>query len=109
MCIRDSYKDVKFEPKNGGNDFSIKVFKKNENGKGLAGAEFDVVKNASGDVVGKITTDADGNGHVANLAKDNYTLREKMCIRDSYISRHRFSSLFLRLLLRGEILFVACL
>ena len=72
----NNYKDVKFEPKNGGNDFSIKVFKKNENGKGLAGAEFDVVKNASGDVVGKITTDADGNGHVANLAKDNYTLRE---------------------------------
>ena len=72
----NNYKDVKFEPKNGGNDFSIKVFKKNQNGKGLAGAEFDVVKNASGDVVGKITTDADGNGHVANLAKDNYTLRE---------------------------------
>ena len=72
----NNYKDVKFEPKNGGNDFSIKVFKKNENGKGLAGAEFDVVKNASGDVVGKITTDADGNGHVANLAKDNYTLKE---------------------------------
>ena len=72
----NNYKDVKFEPKNGGNDFSIKVFKKNGNGKGLAGAEFDVVKNASGDVVGKITTDADGNGHVANLAKDNYTLRE---------------------------------
>ena len=72
----NNYKDVKFEPKNGGNDFSVKVFKKNENGKGLAGAEFDVVKNASGDVVGKITTDADGNGHVANLAKDNYTLRE---------------------------------
>ena len=72
----NNYKDVKFEPKNGGNDFSIKVFKKNENGKGLAEAEFDVVKNASGDVVGKITTDADGNGHVANLAKDNYTLKE---------------------------------
>ena len=72
----NNYKDVKFEPKNGGNDFSIKVFKKNQNGKGHAGAEFDVVKNASGDVVGKITTDADGNGHVANLAKDNYTLRE---------------------------------
>ena len=72
----NNYKDVKFEPKNGGNDFSIKVFKKNQNGKGLAGAEFDVVKNASGDVVGKITTDADGNGHVANLAKDNYTLKE---------------------------------
>ena len=72
----NNYKDVKFEPKNGGNDFSIKVFKKNGNGKGLAGAEFDVVKNASGDVVGKITTDADGNGHVANLAKDNYTLKE---------------------------------
>ena len=72
----NNYKDVKFEPKNGGSDFSIKVFKKNENGKGLAGAEFDVVKNASGDVVGKITTDADGNGHVANLAKDNYTLKE---------------------------------
>ena len=49
----NNYKDVKFEPKNGGNDFSIKVFKKNQNGKGLAGAEFDVVKNASGDVVGR--------------------------------------------------------
>ncbi|WP_281679046.1 Cna B-type domain-containing protein, partial [Eggerthia catenaformis] len=72
----NNYKDIKFKPKSSGNDFSIKVFKKNENGQGLAGAKFEVVKAATGTVVGNITTDKNGNGRIDNLSKENYIIRE---------------------------------
>ncbi|WP_314793714.1 Cna B-type domain-containing protein, partial [Eggerthia catenaformis] len=72
----NNYKDIKFKPKSSGNDFSIKVFKKNENGQGLAGAKFEVVKAVTGNVVGNITTDVNGNGRIDNLSKENYIIRE---------------------------------
>ena len=72
----NNYKDVKFTPKSGGNNFSIKIHKKNENGKDLAGAKFEVVKAATGTVAGNITTDKNGNGHIDNLSKENYIIRE---------------------------------
>ena len=56
--------------------FSIKVHKTNEEGENLAGAEFEVVRDRTGAVVGKVTTDGDGNASVGQLLRDNYTLRE---------------------------------
>ena len=41
--------------------FSIKIHKVNEAGENLQGAEFEVVRDSTGAVVGKLTTDADGN------------------------------------------------
>ena len=59
-----------------GYNFSIRIFKKNENGQGLAGAKFKVVRDATGEVVGTITTDNQGYGSIKGLLKDNYTLTE---------------------------------
>ena len=59
-----------------GYNFSIRIFKKNENGQGLEGAEFKVVRDVSGDVVGTIKTDSHGYGHIDGLLKDNYTIIE---------------------------------
>ena len=59
-----------------GYNFSIRIFKKNENGQGLEGAEFKVVRDVSGDVVGTIKTDSYGYGRIDGLLKDNYTIIE---------------------------------
>ncbi|MBZ2115334.1 SpaA isopeptide-forming pilin-related protein [Streptococcus gordonii] len=56
--------------------FSIKIHKVNEAGENLQGAEFEVVRDSTGAVVGKLTTDADGNASVGELLRDNYTIRE---------------------------------
>ena len=56
--------------------FSIKIHKVNEVGENLQGAEFEVVRDSTGAVVGKLTTDADGNASVGELLRDNYTIRE---------------------------------
>ncbi|MGX7244467.1 SpaA isopeptide-forming pilin-related protein, partial [Enterococcus quebecensis] len=54
---------------------ALKVIKKDEAGKLLAGAEFEV-RNASGKVVGKITTDANGIGTIKDLPFGDYTVVE---------------------------------
>lgn len=59
-----------------GYTFVVKVHKHDGQGKDLAGAEFEVVRDANKKVVGKIVTDAQGNGQVAGLLRDAYTLRE---------------------------------
>ena len=59
-----------------GYTFVVKVHKHDGQGKDLAGAEFEVVRDANKKVVGKMVTDAQGNGQVAGLLRDAYTLRE---------------------------------
>ena len=56
--------------------FTIKLHKVNENGENLQGAEFEVVRDRSGAVVGKLTTDSNGNASLGDLLRDDYTIRE---------------------------------
>ena len=56
--------------------FTIKLHKVNENGENLQGAEFEVVRDRSGAVVGKLTTDSNGNANLGDLLRDDYTIRE---------------------------------
>ncbi len=56
--------------------FTIKLHKVNENGENLQGAEFEVVRDRTGAVVGKLTTDSDGNANLGDLLRDDYTIRE---------------------------------
>ncbi|MBP2622648.1 cell wall anchor [Streptococcus oricebi] len=59
-----------------GYTFSITLHKTNDANQPLEGAEFEVVRDATKVVVGKITTDSNGMATVDKLLKDNYTLRE---------------------------------
>ncbi|MFZ7339497.1 Ig-like domain-containing protein [Streptococcus suis] len=56
--------------------FTIKVKKTDEAGAPLADVEFDVIRNRTGQSVGKITTDDQGEGSISNLLRDEYTLKE---------------------------------
>ena len=56
--------------------FTIKLHKVNENGENLQGAEFEVVRDRTGAVVGKLTTDSNGNANLGDLLRDDYTIRE---------------------------------
>ncbi len=60
-----------------GYNYAIKVTKTNEDGsKPLAGAEFSVVRNRSGEQVGTIVTGEDGTGSITGLLRDDYTITE---------------------------------
>lgn len=59
-----------------GYTFTIKIHKESEDGTKLKGAEFNVKRVASNEIVGKITTDTDGVGSIGGLLKDNYELEE---------------------------------
>lgn len=60
-----------------GYNYAIKVAKTNEDGsKPLAGAEFSVVRNRSGEQVGTIVTGEDGTGSITGLLRDDYTITE---------------------------------
>jgi pilin isopeptide linkage protein/LPXTG-motif cell wall-anchored protein len=59
-----------------GYNFTVSILKTNVDGEVLSGAEFEVVRNSTGQIVGKITTDVNGQGSIFNLLKDNYTIRE---------------------------------
>ena len=79
IVVREVERDVAYQFANGvgeGYQFGIKIKKVNEDGQGLAGAKFKVVRDATGEVVGTITTDNQGNGSIKGLLKDNYTLTE---------------------------------
>ncbi|MGX7069708.1 Ig-like domain-containing protein, partial [Gemella bergeri] len=57
--------------------YSINLLKKDKDGgKALKGAEFQVTRDATGQVIGKFTTDADGKISIKGLLKDNYTIKE---------------------------------
>ncbi|MGX7112074.1 Cna B-type domain-containing protein [Gemella cuniculi] len=59
-----------------GYNFTIKVHKESEDGKALQGAEFDVIRKATNEVVGKIVTDDKGNGELGGLLKTDYIIKE---------------------------------
>jgi serine-aspartate repeat-containing protein C/D/E len=59
-----------------GYNFMIKIHKENEDGQSLAGAEFEVVRDSSNQVLGTIVTDVDGNGKIDGLLRDEYTIKE---------------------------------
>lgn len=60
-----------------GYNYAIKVAKTSEDGsKPLAGAEFSVVRNRSGEQVGTIVTGEDGTGSITGLLRDDYTITE---------------------------------
>lgn len=56
--------------------FKIKVKKQNTEGDALAGARFDVIRVSSGAKVGEIVTNAEGEGELGGLLKDEYKLVE---------------------------------
>ena len=56
--------------------FKIKVKKQNPEGDALAGARFDVIRVSSGAKVGEIVTNAEGEGELGGLLKDEYKLVE---------------------------------
>ena len=56
--------------------FTIKIHKVDEAGKPLQGAVFEVIRDRNQAVVGRLTTDSDGNASVGKLLRDNYTIRE---------------------------------
>ncbi|WP_256958443.1 Ig-like domain-containing protein, partial [Vagococcus fluvialis] len=59
-----------------GYNLTIKIHKKDPSGNNLLGAEFEIIRDKTGEVVGKITTDNLGNASVSGLLRDNYTIRE---------------------------------
>ena len=56
--------------------FTIKIHKVDEAGQPLHGAVFEVIRDRNQAVVGRLTTDSDGNASVGKLLRDNYTIRE---------------------------------
>ncbi len=59
-----------------GYNYSLTVQKVNEAGEALAGAEFTVTHESTGQVVGTITTGSDGTATISGLLKDNYIITE---------------------------------
>lgn len=58
-----------------GDNYKIKIKKVNEDNQPLSGAVF-AVANSSGQQVGQLTTDANGDAILDNLVRDNYTVQE---------------------------------
>lgn len=56
--------------------FTIRILKEDRNGNALAGAVFNVIRDANGQVVGTITTDAEGKTEVSDLLKGTYRIEE---------------------------------
>ncbi|MGT2739775.1 LPXTG cell wall anchor domain-containing protein [Streptococcus pantholopis] len=59
-----------------GYNYNLTITKQNEDGDSLAGATFEVIRTATGEVVGTITTDSTGTGSLSGLLKDDYTIVE---------------------------------
>ena len=59
-----------------GYEFSIKVTKHDENNGPLKGAKFQVIRQATGQVMGEFTTDAKGEFTLGNLLRDKYIIKE---------------------------------
>ncbi|MGU8023603.1 Spy0128 family protein [Streptococcus suis] len=59
-----------------GYNYSLGIKKVNEEGVALAGAEFTVIRKATGQVVGTLTTGVDGTATIAALLRDEYILHE---------------------------------
>ena len=59
-----------------GYEFSIKVKKVDENGAPLKGAKFQVVRQATGEVIGEFESDANGEFTVKKILRDKYIIKE---------------------------------
>ena len=59
-----------------GYEFSIKVKKVDENGSPLKGAKFQVIRQATGQVMGEFETDANGEFTLGSLLRDKYIIKE---------------------------------
>ncbi|MBO0451889.1 Spy0128 family protein [Candidatus Enterococcus murrayae] len=59
-----------------GYTYSIEIIKKDKDNNKLAGAEFEVVRDRTNEVVGKITSDSNGSAVLNGLLKDDYTIKE---------------------------------
>ncbi|MDT2614684.1 Spy0128 family protein [Enterococcus dongliensis] len=85
--IEESESNVTYQTGSGeadGSNYTINVHKENETNHSLPGAEFEVIRNRTGQVVGTITTDSNGEAKIEGLLKDEYTLRETQA-PDGYI------------------------
>lgn len=56
--------------------YNIKIRKKDEQGKPLKGAEFQVIRDRTKQVIKTVTTDNNGNAEITGLLKDTYTIKE---------------------------------
>ena len=56
--------------------YNIKIHKKDEQGKPLKGAEFQVIRDRTKQVIKTVTTDNNGNAEITGLLKDTYTIKE---------------------------------
>ena len=78
--IEETYKSVYIiysgNGKAEGYTFKVQIKKVSEDGSALKGAQFDVIRDRSGQVVAKIETNEQGIAEVGNLLKDTYTLKE---------------------------------
>ncbi|TCD54550.1 Cna B-type domain-containing protein [Alloscardovia theropitheci] len=59
-----------------GYNYTLKIKKVNEQGESLANAQFDIIRDRSGAVVGSVTTDSNGEASIDGLLRDDYTIRE---------------------------------
>jgi len=59
-----------------GYEFSIKVTKHDENNGPLKGAKFQVIRQATGEVMGEFETDANGEFTLGSLLRDKYIIKE---------------------------------
>ncbi|TCD54901.1 hypothetical protein EJ419_00445 [Alloscardovia theropitheci] len=59
-----------------GYNYTIGIKKTDKNGNALKGAEFTVTRDRSGEVVGTVTTDDNGEATINGLLRDDYTITE---------------------------------
>lgn len=59
-----------------GHNFIITIHKEDETKQALAGAEFEITRAKTGQVVGTIVTNSDGNESVGKLLRESYTIKE---------------------------------
>ncbi|MBW9325284.1 pilus assembly protein, partial [Enterococcus casseliflavus] len=79
VVIADGVANTNYQKGGGeaeGYNYTVSILKTNESGDILPGAEFEVIRDSTEQVVGKITTDENGRGSITNLLKDNYTIKE---------------------------------
>ena len=59
-----------------GYTYSLEINKKDPSGNSLQGAKFDIIRVRSGQVVGKVETDANGYAKIGGLLHDDYLIHE---------------------------------
>ncbi|WP_369908728.1 Cna B-type domain-containing protein [Streptococcus hyointestinalis] len=77
--INESKNTVYYQSANGqanGYNYDLTIKKVNETNEPLAGAEFTVTRKSNGQVVGTLTTGADGTATLSGLLKDEYVITE---------------------------------